>query len=1342
MDKITKIITIIILLLTQFGQTFQLVASASIEENNFELTIESASTEKSVIKVTALNESVDSIELTLPDQATFSEKLTNEFENGNSNVVYDEQNHVVSLNRLDNLKELSVTIALVDLLQEENTISARAIIDGKTTEDKVYTIKISSSQSATNSALQAAPVEITPFSGNLNVDLDMSPHSETITSGKAAGYKLILKVTGSMTEYIDARIVVDLPITEYTSFTQDMSELVIDGITPKYDSVNHTLTYDFDSLKSGRSYETFINVNTENGLSPDGAELTARATFEAAEQEMITDNATVIIDSSGSIISSKQFLKVRENAKNLAYPNSTTLWEIKIDIPKIDNGQMYLKEGTQISVMDSLPAGLTYESMEIGPEPIQSGKKLTWMFDVPSIEEQKNAEDMIFSTTIQVWLKVNSGTVDQTIQNNINAETTFINDEKGTTSAEHAIKIVDSDTANGDITGSWYVPNHFGPMGDSNGVGNNANRNPNPIVYDDAILQFTHGIAPLTESQHGDFEKYTTSYTIDSNLIFKELKTPGGFIYRPNAQYPAGVPLQQEPVFDIRAMVNGVERLLIENADTNRVYTRSDLGINETDDVSVVYYDFTYAPAGMLNVGVPQYYFEVVPGYVGEVKNIFDVFGINGIGRSFANQYNSDPLAGPRTAQIAARPEIIPPTSTVQIELLEHERGEVIVGENRMKVTLSNESASTSPMQSQLETVVLLPLGVRLKDNPNPTYLDEDGRTDLGADYEVLSNDYNGSGRQLVKITWSEARLRVGNNLTAELDIVISDGAPNQLLFDVYGFSGDDVLGVPTTSGASITDTILQVDEEDLNNDGSIDQPRLKSGNEYFIRGEYNIQTEKLVKGELDKDYSLFGHTVPNGSIDYQLKLTNTTRTDISKMTLIDVLPSMGDLGITDNIERGSQFTPTLTKEIILPDVWQDKVDVYYSTAKNPERNDLTRHTIYPESTVQLTNPANAEKTNWLIASEVTDWSTIHSFKIELVESGMWIAGEDMTIEFAMQAPSESEVDRSVLDTSIDPTLRAAWNSFAIATDHGQPVEPSRVGVYMDYAIEDPVVEKTVNNQKETVELVNRDERFTWEIDYTFGNYTNNWDSVLLSDLIHELLDIGNVQVIDQNGEDVSENGVIDITDNLVTFTLDKKNDSFAYLKDQTYTLIIESFIKEDVTDEELEPFIQSGGIPNQAQLIIDNEPTESNEVKVKPPVRGEIHLIKKDKDTGVTLEGAEFELRKYANDFSDLDDFEVIETGATKVDGSLIFKDLEVGNYRLIETKSPEGYRLLTKPLDIEVTEDNRLIELEVENEKSQYILPDTGGNGTFLFYLLGSLLMLSSLIFLVKNRKRLNNK
>src|SRR5699024_10052170 len=71
----------------------------------------------------------------------------------------------------------------------------------------------------------------------------------------------------------------------------------------------------------------------------------------------------------------------------------------------------------------------------------------------------------------------------------------------------------------------------------------------------------------------------------------------------------------------------------------------------------------------------------------------------------------------------------------------------------------------------------------------------------------------------------------------------------------------------------------------------------------------------------------------------------------------------------------------------------------------------------------------------------------IHSFKMELKGDVSWIAGEDIRIEFSMVAPEE--VDASLVDEAIDPRERAAWNSFAIATDEGQPVEPERVGVYM-----------------------------------------------------------------------------------------------------------------------------------------------------------------------------------------------------------------------------------------------------------------------------------------------------
>src|SRR5690625_4697400 len=212
------------------------------------------------------------------------------------------------------------------------------------------------------------------------------------------------------------------------------------------------------------------------------------------------------------------------------------------------------------------------------------------------------------------------------------------------------------------------------------------------------------------------------------------------------------------------------------------------------------------------------------------------------------------------------------------------------------------------------------------------------------------------------------------------------------------GFSGEGELNVPSGVGELITDTILQTDDDDLNGNGVTDEPRLKSGNIYTMRGEYNLQTEKYVRGELDNEWSQFGQTVPEGSIDYRLKLTNTTGKDLTKMVLMDVLPSEGDLGITDNFDRGSQFTPTLTGPIVIPTAWENKVDVVYSSAKNPKRNDLTKNTIWPETTEQLTNPTGATDPNWMTASDVTDWSSIHSFKIELKDSVKWAADEAMTI--------------------------------------------------------------------------------------------------------------------------------------------------------------------------------------------------------------------------------------------------------------------------------------------------------------------------------------------------------
>lgn len=69
------------------------------------------------------------------------------------------------------------------------------------------------------------PPLITPFVGNLNVDIDISPFKDEVDSGKSANYNLVLKTTGSQQEYTNAEVVVHLPINDYTEFNQDLKEM-------------------------------------------------------------------------------------------------------------------------------------------------------------------------------------------------------------------------------------------------------------------------------------------------------------------------------------------------------------------------------------------------------------------------------------------------------------------------------------------------------------------------------------------------------------------------------------------------------------------------------------------------------------------------------------------------------------------------------------------------------------------------------------------------------------------------------------------------------------------------------------------------------------------------------------------------------------------------------------------------------------------------------------------------------------------------------------------------------------------------------------------------------------
>lgn len=94
------------------------------------------------------------------------------------------------------------------------------------------------------------------------------------------------------------------------------------------------------------------------------------------------------------------------------------------------------------------------------------------------------------------------------------------------------------------------------------------------------------------------------------------------------------------------------------------------------------------------------------------------------------------------------------------------------------------------------------------------------------------------------------------------------------------------------------------------------------------------------------------------------------------------------------------------------------------------------------------------------------------------------------------------------------------------------------------------------------------------------------------------------------------------------------------------------------------------------------------------------------------------------------------VDTITTPESGKITFKGLDAAEYQLVETKAPDGYNKLQKPVDVTIVanydQDGTLnnwtvngggndVALNIQNNKGT-LLPETGGMGTILFTLVGA--------------------
>lgn len=250
--------------------------------------------------------------------------------------------------------------------------------------------------------------------------------------------------------------------------------------------------------------------------------------------------------------------------------------------------------------------------------------------------------------------------------------------------------------------------------------------------------------------------------------------------------------------------------------------------------------------------------------------------------------------------------------------------------------------------------------------------------------------------------------------------------------------------------------------------------------------------------------------------------------------------------------------------------------------------------------------------------------------------------------------------------------------------------------------------------------------------------------------------------VVTYNGGDFPEGTgyEVDISGQTLKVTL---SNVLGMTKGATVLVKYPAVLNEDALETDVEK--------NTAKVVYSNNPYDDS-TEETPEKKTKVYdfdivvdkfISEGGEDTGIKLNGAKFVLYKEVNDapayycwdetekavtwVSDIDDATVVMTDGTNTDGSEkgygVFQGVAEGGYYLKETEAPEGFNILLDDVQVAVNKDSAAkspvqltITKSVGNAKGD-LLPSTGGMGTTLFYVIGSVMVLAAGVLLVTKRR-----
>lgn len=343
----------------------------------------------------------------------------------------------------------------------------------------------------------------------------------------------------------------------------------------------------------------------------------------------------------------------------------------------------------------------------------------------------------------------------------------------------------------------------------------------------------------------------------------------------------------------------------------------------------------------------------------------------------------------------------------------------------------------------------LLPEGVTYK--PDSLKHQYGPLADATPEVQVI-DDYQGTGRQLVRVTFNDDEQLVPPVPNPwfsgwVFDVNIGDRVPVGKQDIVVNFFEKTRANTWEQSVTYCVDQgyTSRDSDEDTNYSG------LDRGTDYpcpwtasfTVMPPFNAMLVEQVKGSLDADYSVpttddrdnpfnpVGLTTPGGENVYNISITNDKNTPLKDIVFYNLLPAIGDTGTGPlaDTQRGSQWAPEFVRVDNLP----EGATLEYSTAQNPCRAEVTE---------------NADSAAGSPDGCVDDWST------NLPSNPASVTALRVKLGNTVLQPQQMVSFRIVTKTPANETSTGiAWNTSAVSvvnaeTDQRLPAfEPNKVGL-------------------------------------------------------------------------------------------------------------------------------------------------------------------------------------------------------------------------------------------------------------------------------------------------------